>query len=96
MVLHEWFPTIYTDTLDDIIILQRKPLALIKSNVNLFYDLSNCQTKYSFCLDRIFYPHYLWDTEMSEKGEVLKFRQTRPRFKSLCSTFELCHLGKVT
>lgn len=35
-------------TLNDILILQRKPSALQKYNLNLFYDWSNCQMKFSF------------------------------------------------
>ena len=37
----------YIYILNNTVVLQRKPLALIKYNLNLFYDLSNYQMKYS-------------------------------------------------
>lgn len=87
----------YIYILNDTVTLQRKLLALIKCNLNL---LSNCQMKYSFCLDRIFWIpiilEILWNVwNKSNIWKVRLWSQTKPGFKSQFSTFELCHLGKV-
>lgn len=43
-----------------------------------------------------FYAHYPWDTvKCLEEVMFSKLRQTRPRFKSLFSIFNLGHLEKL-